>query len=60
MERVVTKKRVADPDTPWRYWVTRPVAERLQAVEDLRREHHGWSHGAEPRLPRIFAIVRRT
>jgi hypothetical protein len=39
--------------------VTRPVAERIDAVEKLRREHHGWTHGTEPRLPRVLAIVRR-
>jgi hypothetical protein len=58
IERVVAKRRLEDPDEPWRFWVTRPVTERLEAVEQLRCEHHGWSHGAEPRLPRVLAIVR--
>lgn len=59
IERVVTKRRLDDPDEPWRYWVSRPVAERIEAVEQLRREHHGWFHGTEPRLPRVLAIVRQ-
>jgi hypothetical protein len=41
VERVVTKKVLGDPDEPWRYWLTRPIEERIGAVEQLRREHHG-------------------
>lgn len=60
VERVVTKKVIGDPDEPWRYWLTRPIEERIDAVEELRREHHGWVCGSEPRLPRVFEIVRPT
>jgi hypothetical protein len=59
VERVVTKKIVGDSDEPWRYWLTRPNEERIDAVEELRREHHGWADGTEPRLPRVFEIVRQ-
>jgi hypothetical protein len=58
VERVVTKKVLGDPDEPWRYWLTRPIEERIGAVEQLRREHHGWVRGTEPRLSRVFEIVR--
>ena len=58
VERVVTKKVVGDPDEPWRYWLTRPIEERIDAVEELRREHHGWVSGSEPRLPRVLEIIR--
>jgi hypothetical protein len=59
VERVVTKKVVGDPDEPWRYWLTRPIEERIDAVEVLRWEHHGWVHGVEPRLPRVLGIIRQ-
>jgi hypothetical protein len=59
VERVVTRKRASEQDEPWRDWTTRPVEERIEAVEDLRREHHGWAYATEPRLPRVLAIVRR-
>lgn len=48
IDRVVKKKKLSDPDQPWRYWLTRPVEERLAAVEELRCEYHGWTHGSEP------------
>lgn len=59
VERVVTRKRVGDPDEPWRYWLTRTISDRIGAVEEIRREHHGWAHGTEPRLPRVLTILRR-
>jgi len=58
VDRVVTKQVVGDPDEPWRYWLTRPIEERIDAVEELRREHYGWARGTEPRLSRVFEIVR--
>ena len=46
MERVVVVKRLNDRDEPWRYWLTRPMAERVAMVEELR--------------PRTLRIFRRT
>jgi hypothetical protein len=60
MERVVAIKAVAESDEPWRYWVTRPVAERVAMVEEIRREHHGWVDGTEPRLQRVLCVLRRS
>jgi len=59
VERVVAKRRLDERDQPWHYWLTRLPAERIEAVESLRREHHGWTHGTEPRRSRVLAVVRR-
>jgi hypothetical protein len=42
-----------------RYWLSRPVAERLAAVEQLRRDHEGVTADAEPRLQRVYRLVKR-
>ena len=60
MERVVTVKRLSEPDEPWRYWRSRPVAERLAMVEQLRREYHGWGDGSGSRLQRVHRVLRRS
>lgn len=60
IEKVVTRKRKGEDDAPWTYWVTRPVAERLAMVEELRAEHHGWTDELRPRLSRVCRIIRRT
>ena len=36
------------------FWRTQSPVARVAAVEEIRREHHGWDHGAEPRLQRVF------
>lgn len=46
MERVVVVKRLNDRDEAWRYWLARPMAERVAMVEELRQER-GWLLGHE-------------
>ena len=60
IQKVVTRKLKGDDDAAWTYWVTRPVAERLAMVEELRAEYHGWTHEPEPRLSRVCRIIRRS
>lgn len=59
LERVVTIKRRDGPDQPWRYWLTQPMSDRIVMVEELRREHHGWTNETEPRLQRVHRVFRR-
>ena len=59
IQKVVTRKRRGDDDLAWKYWVTRPVTERLAMVEELRAEYHGWTNEPEPRLSRVCRIIRR-
>lgn len=59
MEKVVTRRHKGDVDAPWKYWLTRPVEERLAMVEELRAEYHGWTDESRPRLPRVCRIIRR-
>ena len=53
----MTIKRLGQEDPPWMYWRTRPHAERLEAVEKIRKEFHGWTNEPEPRLSRIYRII---
>jgi len=57
IEKVVTIKRLGQEDPPWMYWRTRSHAERLEAVEKIRKEFHGWTNESEPRLSRIYRII---
>ena len=40
-------------------WRTYSYQERLAALEELRREFHLWKFNAEPRLQRVYRIVKR-
>ena len=59
MERVVYKTTLHDPQAAARdlaYWLSRPLAERIAAMETLRVQ----AYGSLPPLPRIVRVVRRT
>ncbi len=57
--KVVTKRRLDEPDTSWvDYWRTRPVAERLAMATELSQE----CVDGDPQqgLRRVHRVVRRT
>ncbi|MGQ0621842.1 MAG: hypothetical protein ACT4QA_18300 [Panacagrimonas sp.] len=41
------------------FWRTLPVTARLAALQAIRLEHHGWTDATEPRLQRVYRIVKR-
>ena len=50
--------RMGEEPPDWEYWLSRPPAERLAAIESLRAQYHGWKDGALPRLPRVLRVVQ--
>jgi hypothetical protein len=62
MERVVTRvKRSEQIAADLAFWLSRPAAERVAAVELLRRQAFGAgpTEDAEPRLQRVCRIAQR-
>lgn len=58
MEKQVRKgsmRELSDPQADLQYWLTKSPAERVEAVEILRRQIHGDS----ARLQRVARVVRR-
>ncbi|HRD97642.1 MAG TPA: hypothetical protein PLA97_14720 [Rubrivivax sp.] len=62
MERTITEvRRGAAPGADLAYWLSRPMAERVAAVEALRQQAMGAkaTEHAEPRLQRVCRITQR-
>jgi hypothetical protein len=57
--RVVTKISIHQQTSDFAYWQTQPYQARLAALEEIRQEYHRWRYGAEPRLQRVYTIVKR-
>jgi len=58
MDKTALKKMKLGEETPkddLAYWLSRPVEERIEAVEILRREYYGSS----ARLQRISHIIKQ-
>ena len=59
MVLVVNRVKLHEGDSELQYWLSRDPAERIAAVEKIRKEFHGWTNEPEPRLSRIYRIIRR-
>ena len=55
MKKVVTKTALKSQSNDLAYWLSRPPAERIAAVELLRQQTHGY---AEQRLQRVFKLTQ--
>jgi hypothetical protein len=57
--RHYTKVKFGDQESDFAYWQMQPYQVRLAALEQIRREYHRWRYGAEPRLQRVYTVVKR-
>jgi hypothetical protein len=60
MVRVVAKSAVGDEPDEIAYWMTVPVADRIAAVEVLRRRVFGGTDAARLGLQRVCRITRNS
>ncbi len=56
---VARKMRLSDQPTDFAYWQSRPYAERLVALEQIRREYISWKYGSDPGFQRVYTVVKR-
>jgi hypothetical protein len=59
IKKVVTKIPLRKSKSDFAYWQTRPYAERLAALEEIRQEYHRWKYGVQPRFQRIYRVVKQ-
>lgn len=59
MIKVYRKIHIGEKKSDFEYWQTQTPQVRLAVLEEIRKEYHQWKYGAEPRLQRVFKIVKR-
>ena len=59
IKKVVAKVNLYRQKSDFAYWQSQPYQVRLAALEQIRQEYHRWRYGAEPRLQRVYSIVKR-
>lgn len=57
--KIVRKVKLQEQKSDFAYWQSQPPIARLEALEQIRQEYHRWKYGTEPRLQRIYRIVKR-
>jgi hypothetical protein len=59
IEKVVTKSKMGEEKSDFAYWQTKSYAERLAALEEIRREYNNWKYtDAEQRFQRVYRVVK--
>jgi hypothetical protein len=57
--KVVNKRNIHERELDVVYWQSKEPADRLEAVEQIRCEYHQWRYGAQPRLQRVYKVIKR-
>jgi hypothetical protein len=57
--QVVHKTTLTEQPKDSDYWRTQSYEQRLAALEETRREYHQLRYGFEPRLQRVYTIIKR-
>ena len=58
MDKTVVRTTLKAEEPALRYWLSRPVAERVAAVETLRQHYIAQHFDVEPRLQRVCRVTQ--
>lgn len=59
MEKVLRIVSLHEQPSDYAYWTSRPVSERIDAIEILRDQYIKFKKDVQPRLQRICRIVEQ-
>lgn len=59
MEKVISKVNIKKQNNDFNYWQKQSYQKRLEALEKIRQQYHQYKYNAEPRLQRIYTIVKQ-
>ena len=59
VQKTYTKVGLRQRKTDFAFWQTQSYEARLATLEQIRQEYHRWKYGIEPRLERVYRIVKR-
>ncbi|WP_319524812.1 hypothetical protein [uncultured Desulfosarcina sp.] len=57
--RGVKKYKIGQQRNDFLYWQSKTYEERLEALEQIRKEYNSWRYGADQGLQRVYRIVKR-
>ena len=59
ISKVIKKYKINQQPNDFKFWQSRSYEERLEALEQIRKEYNLWRFNAEPGFQRIYRIVKR-
>jgi len=58
MEKIITKTTIKQQTSDFHYWQQQTPQKRLETLEQIRQEFHQYRYNAQPRLQRVYAIIK--
>jgi hypothetical protein len=59
MDKIIHKIQIKEQKSDFSYWQNQPYHKRLEALEQIRQQYHQYKYNAQPRLQRIYTIIKR-
>ena len=59
ISRVVKKYKLDQQPNDFLFWQSKTYEERLDALEQIRKEYNSWRYNAEQGFQRVYRIVKR-
>jgi hypothetical protein len=59
IKAVVHKYKLGEEPSDFMYWQSRSPEERLNALEEIRKEFNDWKYGTQQGLQRVYRVVKR-
>lgn len=59
ISKVVKKFKINEQPNDFSFWQSKSYEERLDALEQIRKEYNSWKYDVESRFQRIYRVVKR-
>lgn len=59
ISKVIKKYKIYEQPNDFAYWQSKTYEDRLEALEQIRKEYNSWRYNAEQGFQRVYRIVKR-
>lgn len=59
MEKIVRIVKMGEDDSNLLYWLSLSYADRLNQLEQMRKQINEWKYGPRQKFQRVYRIVKR-
>jgi hypothetical protein len=59
ISKVIKKYKINEQPNDFSFWQSKSYEERLEALEQIRKEYNSWRYNAEQGFQRIYRVVKR-
>lgn len=60
ISKVIKKYKLNEQPNDFIFWQSKTYEDRLDALEQIRKEYNLWRYNAEQRFQRVYRIIKRS